>query len=555
MTASTSSISARPAKPSPPAGPPIQLSHRKVLAVVAGLMLGMLLSGLDQTIVATASRTIGDDLHGLNQQAWLTTAFLITSTLTTLVYGKLSDLLGRKWLYMIAISIFLLGSALSGLATSMPMLAAFRAIQGIGAGGLMTLAFAITADIISPRDRGKYQGYFAATMAISSVLGPMFGGLFADAGSILGVTGWRWAFWVNIPIGIAALIVIAKTLPAAKPTPKPGSTPESRRVDTLGIALLSIALVPLLVVGQEGMNWGWGSTTAIWCYIVGGAGTIAFIAWELHMKSAALLPLNLMRRRTFVIPVLITFFIGAAQFGGIVVVPLYLQIAMGASPTLSGLLLIPMVLGMSITSVVVGRLVKSTGRVKIFPIVGMATLTIAYLGLSTVGMQTPLWGVDIWMFLIGIGLGASANTIILMLQSSVDFTQFGVASASGTFFRNIGATAGTAVLLTVLFSKAQSGITAAYQSAQSSTAFIAAAAAHPDQVRTLQHGLATGLSDTSFLNRIDSTLAAPYLSGFTHAMDTVSLIGAIIAGLGFLLTLTLKEVHFQGPGVGGPGKK
>jgi EmrB/QacA subfamily drug resistance transporter len=510
------------------------LGHRRVLAVVAALMLGMLLSGLDQTVVATASRTIGDDLGGVDQLAWLTTAFLITSTVTTLIYGKLSDLFGRKSLYMVAIGLFLAGSALSGLATSIPMLALFRAIQGLGAGGLMTLAFAITADVIAPKDRAKYQGYFAATMALSSVLGPMVGGLFADAGTIAGVTGWRWAFWVNVPIGIAALIVVARALPGNR-RGAPG------RIDSLGIALLTVALVPLLLVGQEGMEWGWTSAASIWCYIIGGAGVIAFIAWQFRMKDAALLPLGLMRQRAFSLPVLVTFVIGAAQFGGIVVLPLYLQIVLGASPTLSGLLLIPMVLGMSITSIIVGRLVSRTGRAKLFPILGMAVLTASYLGLTTVGTDTPLWVVDILMLGIGMGLGASANTIILLLQSAVDFTRFGVASAAGTFFRNIGATTGTAVLLTVLFNRAQHAITAAYDTARNTPAFTAAAAEQPEQLATLHDGLARGLTDTSFLTHLDPALADPYLTGFTDAMHTVMLIAASLAATGLLLALALKN--------------
>jgi EmrB/QacA subfamily drug resistance transporter len=512
-----------------------EMTYRQTMTVLSGLLLGMLLSGLDQTIVSTAARTIGDDLGGLDHIAWVTTSFLVTSTITTLVYGKLSDVLGRKPLYMTAISIFLIGSALCGLATSVPMLAAFRALQGLGAGGLMSLAFAITGTIIPPRERAKYQGYFAGTMAFSSVLGPLVGGSFADSAGIGPIAGWRFAFWVNIPIGLAALVIVARTLEI-------GRSSTRRRMDFPGAGLLALAVVPLLLAGEEGSAWGWTSAASTSCYVLGGLATVTFLLWQRRRGSDALLPLRLFRTRRFTVPVLITFVTGAVQIGALAVLPLYLQIVRDATPTQSGLLLIPMVLGISATSVVIGRVVRRTGRTKIFPVFGATVQVIAFLGLSTVTPDTSLIVVDVLMFLIGVGLGASANTIILILQNAVDVSDLGVATASSTFFRNIGATVGSALLISILFATASRAITAAYDRARSSAAFVAALAAHPEQRRILATGIRGGLDDTGFLRELDPAVAAPFLTGFAHAMDTAALIAAGLATAGLVLSLLIDEV-------------
>ncbi|MBT2504282.1 MDR family MFS transporter [Curtobacterium sp. ISL-83] len=508
------------------------------MSVLSGLLLGMLLSGLDQTIVSTAARTVGDDLGGLDQIAWVTTSFLVTSTITTLIYGKLSDVFGRKPLYMTAISIFLIGSALCGLATSVPLLAAFRALQGLGAGGLMSLAFAITGTIIPPRERSKYQGYFAGTMAFSSVLGPLVGGFFADTASIGPIAGWRFAFWVNIPIGLAALVIVARTLKIERSSIR-------RRMDFVGAGFLVVATVPLLLAGEEGSHWGWTSTASVLCCTVGGIATAVFLLWQHRMGPDALLPLRLFRTRKFTVPVLITFVTGAVQIGALAVLPLYLQIVRGASPTQSGLLLIPMVLGISATSIVIGRIVRRTGRTKVFPVFGAAVQVVAFLGLSTVTPDTSLVFVDVLMFLVGVGLGATANTIILILQNSVEISDLGVATASSTFFRNVGATAGTALLISILFATATSAITAAYDHARSSASFVAAIAAHPEQGQVLASGIRGGLADTSFLSKLDPALAAPFLNGFAHAMDLAALIAAGLAVIGLILSLLIKEVPLR----------
>src|SRR6476469_213657 len=268
------------------------LTHKQILTILTGLMLGMFLAALDQTLVAPAIRTIGDDLHGLSAQAWVTTTFLITSTISTPLFGKLSDIYGRKPLFMIAISIFILGSALCGLAQSMYMLAGFRAFQGIGAGGIMPLALAIIGDIIPPRERAKYQGYFMAVFATSSVLGPVVGGFFAGQSSIFGAPGWRWIFYINVPIGILALIVVEAVL-------KLEHIRRDHRIDWGGAAALVVALVPLLIIAEQGRIWGWAGGSAYVCYVLGAIGIVSFIYVESKMGDDALLPLRLFKRSVF----------------------------------------------------------------------------------------------------------------------------------------------------------------------------------------------------------------------------------------------------------------
>ena len=339
-------------------------THRQVLTILTGLMLGMFLAALDQNIVATAIRTIGDDLHGLSVQAWVTTAYLITSTVSTPLYGKLSDLYGRKPFFLIAITIFITGSAACAFSTSMYMLAAFRAYQGLGAGGLFSLALAIIGDIVSPRDRAKYQGYFLAVFGTASVLGPVLGGFFAGASSILTITGWRWVFLVNVPIGVVALYVVWRTLNLP-------NTHRPARIDWVGVGRRSfVCLVPLLVVAEQGQKWGWGSGTSLACYALGIAGLVLFILAEHRMGDDALIPLRFFQNRVFSLTSIVGVLVGMGLFGGISVLPLYLQIVRGVSPTESGLLLIPLTAGLMIGAIISGQLISRTGRYKIFPVVG-----------------------------------------------------------------------------------------------------------------------------------------------------------------------------------------
>jgi EmrB/QacA subfamily drug resistance transporter len=423
------------------------MSHRQILLVIYGLMAGMFLSSLDQTVVGTAIRTIGDDLHGLDQQAWVTTAYLIVSTISVPIYGKLSDIFGRRPLFIFGIAVFLAGSLLSSFSTSMLMLAGFRAVQGLGAGALMSLPLAIMGDILAPRERAKYQGYFFAVFGISSVVGPLIGGLFAGAGQILFISGWRWVFLINVPIGIAALLMVIAFLhlPKFHRDVKP-------RIDWWGATAVIVALVPLLLIAEQGRTWGWASPAAFACYIIGAVGLLAFILIERAMKEDAIIPLRLFSSRVFSMATVLGVLVGFGMFGAMLTLPLYLQIVTGLNPTESGFALIPMIVGLMIAAIGSGQILSKTGHYRIFPVTGTATVAIGYLVLTFLTVDKPLWFLMIAMFLIGLGLGQLMQTLTIASQNSVEATQMGVATSASTFFRQIGGTLGVAVLLSVLFS-------------------------------------------------------------------------------------------------------
>jgi EmrB/QacA subfamily drug resistance transporter len=514
------------------------LSHREILTILSGLILGMFLAALDQTIVSTAIKTIGNDLNDLSAQAWVTTAFLITSTIAAPLFGKLSDIYGRKRLFMFAIVIFVLGSALCGLATSMYELAGFRAFQGIGAGGIMPLVLAVIGDIIPPRERARYQGYIMAVFASASVLGPVLGGLLSGAHTVFGVAGWRWIFYINVPIAAVALVVIARVL-------KLDYVRRERRIDWLGSALLTVGLVPILLVAEQGQSWGWASVAAFLCYLVGAAGLAGFIWTQARMGEDALLPLRLFRSGTFSVASAQVTLIGMAMFGALSVLPLYLQIVKGASPTKSGLLLLPLVAGLMTSSLSAGRLIARTGRYKIFPIVG-SVLMVVGMGLMTrIGADTPLWQTDIYMLIFGIGLGLNMQSLVLAMQNAVPARDMGVASASSTFFRSVGGTLGTAIFLSILFTLAGSNIASQYTKAQSDPAFNAAAKTHPDQLATLHQHLAGGLDDTSFLNGLARPITRPFFVGFSQAADVVFGVTAVLLIGAIVLSMCLKEVPLR----------
>ncbi|MGN6743189.1 MAG: MDR family MFS transporter, partial [Amnibacterium sp.] len=423
------------------------MSHRQILLVIYGLMAGMFLSSLDQTIVGTAIRTIGDDLHGLNQQAWVTTAYLITSTIATPIYGKLSDIFGRRPLYIFAISVFILGSVLSSFSTSMLMLAGFRGLQGIGAGGLMSLPLAIMGDILAPRERAKYQGYFLSVFGVSSIGGPLIGGLFAGTSQILFISGWRWVFLINVPIGIIALGMVFAFLHL----PKFGGH-RSVRIDWWGATAVIVALVPLLLVAEQGRDWGWASAGSIACYVTGVVGLVAFIVIETVMKDDAIIPLKLFRSRVFSTATVLGVLVGFGMFGAMLTIPLYMQIVEGLTPTESGFATLPMVAGLMISSILSGQIVSRTGHYRIFPVTGTGVTALGFLWLTTMTADKPLWYMMIGMFLIGLGLGQLMQTLTLASQNSVGLKDMGVATSASTFFRQIGGTLGTAILLSVLFS-------------------------------------------------------------------------------------------------------
>lgn len=517
---------------------PGPLSHKQIMTILSGLMLGMFLASLDQMIVATAIRTIGDDLHGLSVQAWVTTAFLITSTVATPLYGKLSDIYGRKPLYLFAITVFVAGSALCGLATSMYMLAVFRAFQGIGAGGLMSLALAIVGDIISPRERARYQGYFMAVFATSAVLGPVVGGFFAGQASIFGLAGWRWIFWINVPVGVLAFVVVSRVLHVHHHR-------HDHRVDWGGAVALFAGLVPLLIIAEQGRTWGWSSPGAFACYVIGVVGLVAFVRVEVAMGDEALLPLRLFRNGVFAVGSAQSFVIGIGMFGGMVSIPLYLQIVKGASPTKAGLLILPMVAGIMSASLVAGQLTSRTGRYKRFPVIGSALLVVGMLLMAQISADTSLWRADLYMLVFGAGLGLNMQTIVLAMQNAVPPKDMGVTTAATTFFRQVGGTLGTAVFLSILFTSAGSNIEHEYASASATPAYQQVVQTHPGDATVLQRSLAGGLDDTSFLSHIHPVLARPFLVGFSDAMDLVFLVGACVLVAALVLSLMLKEVPLR----------
>ncbi len=505
------------------------LEHKEIVPILVGLMSGLFLAALDQTIVATAIKTIGDDLNGLSLQAWATTAYLITSTITTPLYGKLSDIFGRKPLFIWAISIFIIGSALSAFATSMYNLAIYRAIQGLGAGGLFTLALAIIGDIVPPRERSKYQGYFIAVFGTSSVLGPVIGGFFAGQNSIIGITGWRWVFLVNVPIGLLALFIVGRTLHI------PNFQKVNHAIDWLGAISLTIGLIPLLLVAQEGRVWGWTSVESITCYVIGIVSLILFIIFEKRMKDEAILPLRLFKDKTFTYVSIVGLITGAGMFGGLAMLPLYLQIVGGSSPTKAGLELLPLTLGIMTGSIISGRVISKTGKYKIFPVIGTVLLTVTLFLMTTFNADTKYWWIAILSYLFGVGLGHVLQPTVIAVQNAVAKRDLGVATSSVTLFRQMGATVGTAVFISILFGKVGKETQTAFQTSIANPEY-QKALMDPNNASTIQklQELQTGqasFDDTSWLASANRTLIHPILDGFANSMSYVFLIGGfVVAG-------------------------
>ncbi|TAJ48731.1 MAG: DHA2 family efflux MFS transporter permease subunit [Herbiconiux sp.] len=530
------------------------MTHRQILFIIFGLMAGMFLASLDQTIVGTSMRTIGDDLDGISLQAWVTTGYLIMSTISTPLYGKLSDIFGRRPLYIIAIAIFLVGSLLAGLATNMYELAVFRAIQGLGAGGLMSLALTVMGDILAPRERAKYQGYFLATFGISSVIGPLLGGLLSGQAEILGITGWRWIFLLNLPIGAIAMVIVLLFLHIPH-------TKRSVRIDWGGVAAIILTVVPILLVAEQGREWGWGSAGAIACYVIAPIGLIFFILIERYMGDDAIIPLKLFRSPTFSMATILGVLVGFGMFGAMMTIPNYLQIAAGATPTEAGLMMIPMVLGLMISSIVSGQIISRTGRYKIFPVIGTGLLAASFFYLTFVSADKPIWYVLIGMLFIGLGLGQLMQTLTIASQNSVGPRDIGVATSSSTFFRSIGGTLGTAVVFSVLFSRLASTLPAAFTNPTIVAGAQAAASdpavqSNPANAAILQiltnaqsnpASIGDALSgDTSFLVGADSRLTLPFVDAWANATSTVFWVCLCVVSVAFLLSFFLKATPLRG---------
>jgi EmrB/QacA subfamily drug resistance transporter len=527
-----------------------ELTHKQILTILSGLLLGMFLAALDQSIVSTAIRTIADDLNGLSIQAWATTAYLITSTITTPIYGKLGDLYGRKKLFLFAITLFIIGSAACSFATSMYMLAGLRAVQGLGAGGLFTLVLAIIGDIVSPRERAKYTGYFMAVFATSSVLGPVAGGLFAGADSIFGITGWRWVFLVNVPIGIAALFVVTKNLHLQHRR-------RDARIDWWGAASLVVALVPLLTVAEQGRDWGWGSPRSLACYAIGAVGIAAFVLAEARMGEDALIPLRLFKLRAAAVTIGASVVVGAAMFGSITVLPQYMQIVHGASPTQAGLMMLPMVVGMMSAGIVTGQITSRTGVIRIFPIIGSGLAALSMLALSRVGADTSLLWVMGGMLFLGLGIGQCMQPLTIIVQNAVSPRDIGVATSSATFFRQLGGTLGVAVFLSLLFSTLGDNIKNAFKAEAPGIQAAAQAGRIPhtplnDQVLSSLTNPGQGTKvfasvqdDSSIISKMAGVLAHPFKVGFSDSMTLVLLGGGLVMLIAFAVLQLLPAVELR----------
>ncbi|WP_045077365.1 MDR family MFS transporter [Psychromicrobium lacuslunae] len=547
MTSKTTNINRR----IPEAGQPY--THRQIMTVLVGLLLGMFLAALDQTIVSSSIYTISNDLNGLSLQAWATTAYLITSTVSTPLYGKLSDIFGRRPLYVIAISIFLAGSIYAGFVHSMGELAVARGIQGLGAGGLMSLGLAIIGDIVPLKDRGKYQGYFMSVFGVSSVLGPVVGGFFAGSSQILWLEGWRWVFLINVPIALAALIVVWIFLHLPK------KDDVKQRVDYWGAATITLGLVPLLIVAEQGREWGWTSLGSILCYVLGAVGIIAFILAERMAGDSALIPLRFFKIPAFGVSALLNFIIGIGMFGAIAMLPMYLQLVAGLTPTEAGLLMITFTVGILAGSITSGQVISKTGTYRIFPIVGTLILAASALAMGLLlGVDTSLLVPGGIAIAFGLGLGFCMQPLTLSMQFAVPPRDMGVATSSATFFRSMGGTVGTAVFISMLFSTAQDKISTLLGDAMKNSSYAAmfkdpAIVQDPnnkgflDFLKNAQSGGSSDLNDTSWLHDANKALTQPIRDGFAQSIDLVMLSAAGLVAVAFVITFFLPKKKITDP--------
>src|SRR3954447_12740183 len=502
------------------AAAPRVFTHRQIMVVMSGLLMGMLLAALDQTIVATALPQIVSDLGGLQHIAWVTTAYLLTATVSTPLYGKLGDLYGRKHLFQVAIVIFLIGSMLSGLSQTMGQLIVFRGVQGLGAGGLMVLAMAIVADVIPPRDRGRYQGLFGAVFGAASVAGPLLGGFFTDHWS------WHWVFFINIPLGIIALGVTSVVLPNTRSLRKP-------IIDWTGAALLAVAIGCLVLLTT------WGGSQFAWKsgVIFGlGAAVVVFLAAFLVVERRApepVIPLRLFRGRTFVLSTGISFVLGFAMFGVISYLPLYLQLVHGASATASGLFLLPLMGGVLTASLTSGQFISRTGHYRFFPLVGTSIAAVGLFLLSTMSSTTNEIFTLGFMVVVGLGIGLVMQVVVLAAQNTARRDQIGVVTSSVTFFRSVGGAVGVAVFGSILNSRLSNELVKQFGSAA--------------------HHL-SGVAGVAQIRALPTVVREKYIAAFADALSGVFLYAVPFVLVGLILALFMPHVPLHGFGGKGHGE-
>jgi EmrB/QacA subfamily drug resistance transporter len=488
---------------------PAPVDHKRVLVIFSGLVLAMLLAALDSTIVATALPTIVGELGGLEHLAWVVTAYLLAQTVVTPLYGKLGDLYGRKRVLQVAIVIFLVGSALCGLARNMFQLVAFRAIQGLGGGGLMVTTQAVIGDVVPARERGRYQGIFGAVFGVSSIAGPLLGGYFTTHLS------WRWIFYINLPVGILALVVLAATLP---------SRPDRVRhaIDYVGAALVATFLSAIVLLSDLGGNtYAWSSTPMLALVAIAVVTLAGFIAAE-RRAVEPVLPLRLFANPAFSVAALVALVVGFAMFGSVTYLPVFLQVVKGVSPTTSGLEMVPMMGGMLTTSIIAGQVISRRGRYKLFPIVGTAVMSIGLFLISRIETGTSIPVILLMMLVLGLGLGLVMQVLVIAVQNAVDYSDLGVATSGATLFRFVGGSFGTALLGSIFASQLSSHLTRLLPAGSEAAA-------------------PRGGLNPEMLARMPVELRALYGQAFTASLSTVFVVATCVGVLGFLFALVLPE--------------